>query len=269
MSRTREKIKEIHFDFRNYSNFNNKDITEQQVNDFFECMPKELLALIEQEFETNRQEWKKHPEEYSSKTLRFKGRAFSERYNLDRDDWYSKYVPWRIRNVGYSIKSYFKRVFGAERKFFKWYYPVEDFYDSIVGFCRDVYTKKTKGYVNKDIWNFDYEFARLMVPRLIAVRDMKRHSYIRNDDAVEEKYRLNPEPESFEDNEVYYTDEEWRDIMNRVIFGFMIVEVDTFDFNDSQFSLPSESYWKISKAIQKYQFEGRMLFAKHFRNFAD
>lgn len=266
--KTSETIQESHFDFRNYSNFKDKDITKKQVENFFKYMPKELLALIEKEFALNKAEWEKDHLAYFKKSMRHRSDSFMIEHGLNDDGWYRTYVPWRIRNIGYSIERYYRKVIRDKQEFYKWYYPIEDMYDSLKQTVKDIYTKITVGYVWRDIWNFDWEIAKVMVPRLIEVKNMERHTYIRNEEASQENYKNNPDG-GCEENEVNYTDEEWDEIMNKIIFGFMIKEADEFDFNDSQFSLPSDSYWKLVNAIHETQKEGRILFAKHFYQFGD
>ena len=262
-----ETIRESHFDFRDYSNFDGRSISRSKVNAFFEHMPKDLLKMIEKEFAKNKKLWEKDREKYFKNSMRNGSDNFWARHGVYEESWFRKYVPYTIRKYFYAVEKWYDYVF--EEKVAEWYYPIDEKWSEIKQFFVDRYTKWKMNYVAYDIWNFDFNIAKLLVPRLIAVKKMKRHSYIRNEEASEAKRAANPNPESYEDNEVYYTDEEWADIMDKIIFGFMIEESDAFDFNDSQFSLPNESYWKIILAINEVQKEGRLLFAKHFYQFGD
>lgn len=258
------KIKESHFDIYDYSNFCKKTVSKKDVQNFFDCMPKHLRDMIEEEFAKNKAEWEKDKEKYFLASMRGPrdGYIFNM-LNESKPNWFRDNVPFWIRKPIIDVKSYYRHV--VKEKVYPWYYPIEDRYEDAKTFVQNIYTKHKHGYTKYDVWNFDFNIAKLMVPRLLAVRDMERHAFVRNIEASEALFEETQDPSSY----VAYTDEELREIMNSVIFGFMIRESDAFDFNDSQWSLPNDSYWKIVKAVAEEQQKGRELFAKHFYHFGD
>lgn len=262
-TQTVESIQESHFDFRDYSNFDKTVISKKRVEAFFECMPKHIQQLIEEEFAANKALWEADKEAYFITSMRGPRDNFMKDIEARRKPWMD-YAPAFVTRTFYRLRSYWNRI-TKESKYFKWYYPLVYWFDVKCQMFIDIYTHVRYGYVQKNIWNFDFDIARLLVTRLLLVKKMKRHSYVTNREATDVLYEETNDTNSH----VAYTDEEWEEIMNRVIFGFMLDETDAFDFNDSQRSLPNASYWKIVRAIAKEQEEGRKLFAKHFYQFGD